>query len=104
VAATLPARAGHFLSEHYVFDKGQETYSYYGWLNLVTFNVGYHNEHHDFPYIAWSKLPQLRRMAPEFYSDISSYTSWSRVIWDFVTRGDMSMWSRTKRAPRKHSE
>eukprot|EP00307_Rebecca_sp_RCC1486_P014035 CAMPEP_0119406082 /NCGR_PEP_ID=MMETSP1335-20130426/548_1 /TAXON_ID=259385 /ORGANISM="Chrysoculter rhomboideus, Strain RCC1486" /LENGTH=326 /DNA_ID=CAMNT_0007430141 /DNA_START=22 /DNA_END=1002 /DNA_ORIENTATION=- len=104
LAGSLHPTAGHFLSEHYVFDKGQETYSYYGWLNLVTFNVGYHNEHHDFPYIAWSKLPQLRRMAPEFYSDISSYTSWSRVIWDFVTRGDMSMWSRTKRAPRKHSE
>jgi sphingolipid delta-4 desaturase len=106
IAATLLGMgihpvAGHFISEHYTFTEGQETYSYYGLLNLVTFNVGYHNEHHDFPRIPGFKLPMVRRIAPEFYDPLHSYDSWSGVIYDYIFRVDIGPYSRIKRSGKK---
>jgi sphingolipid delta-4 desaturase len=40
--------AAHFIQEHFTWVDGQETYSYYGSLNNLFLNIGYHNEHHDF--------------------------------------------------------
>lgn len=91
--------AGHFLSEHYTFVHGQETYSYYGALNRVTFNVGYHNEHHDFPYIPGSRLPRLRALAPEFYDTLHAHRSWTAVIWRYVMDRGLGGFSRVKRRP-----
>jgi sphingolipid delta-4 desaturase len=90
--------AGHYLSEHYVFRPGQETYSYYGPLNMIAFNVGYHNEHHDFPYIPGSRLPRLRRLAAEYYDGLMSHRSWTSTIWQYISNPCLGSHSRVKRA------
>ena len=97
LAGSLHPTSGHFISEHYVFHEGQETYSYYGPLNAITFNVGYHNEHHDFTTIPGSRLPELKKMAPEFYDNLHSYNSWTGVILDFLFNKNVNLFSRTKR-------
>jgi len=89
--------AGHYISEHYVFRPGQETYSYYGPLNRVTFNVGYHNEHHDFPYIAGSRLAELRALAPEYYESLYSHSSWAKTLWLYISQPNLGGYSRVKR-------
>jgi len=89
--------AGHYISEHYVFREGQETYSYYGPLNAIAFNVGYHNEHHDFPYVPGSRLERLRRIAPEFYESLYAHESWTSALFRFVTDAQLGGYSRVKR-------
>jgi sphingolipid delta-4 desaturase len=89
--------AGHFIAEHYVFIKGYETYSYYGPLNFITFNVGYHNEHHDFPNVPGYRLPEIKKIAPEFYDNLPCHHSWIKVLYDFITCTEMGPYSRIKR-------
>ena len=113
LAGGLHPCAGHFLSEHYVFPRRagaaakagaaageappQETFSYYGPLNALTWNVGYHNEHHDFPTVPWSRLPALTRLAPEFYDDLATCDSWTGAIWAYVARPEMGPHRRVTR-------
>ncbi|RRT82683.1 hypothetical protein B296_00018197 [Ensete ventricosum] len=89
--------AGHFISEHYVFNPEQETYSYYGPLNLMTWSVGYHNEHHDFPRIPGTKLYKVKEIAPEYYENLKSYRSWSQVIYMYIMDRTVGPFSRMKR-------
>lgn len=102
-AGCLHPMSGHFLSEHFHFGemtpdgKPAETYSYYGPLNVLAFNVGYHNEHHDFPNIAWTNLPKLRKIAPEFYDPLPQTKSWPGTIWRFITTDTMGGYNRVKR-------
>jgi sphingolipid 4-desaturase/C4-monooxygenase len=88
-----------WIQEHYTLDPDQETFSYYGPINRVALNVGYHNEHHDFPSIAWNNLPGLRRLAPEFYDTLRSHSSWTRLLLQFVFDQRYNLFSRVERSP-----
>lgn len=101
VGGGMHPMAGHFISEHYVFNPKQETYSYYGPLNLLTWSVGYHNEHHDFPRIPGSKLYKVKEIAPEFYNELDSYKSWSQVIYMYIMDRTVGPFSRMKRMAKK---
>jgi sphingolipid delta-4 desaturase len=50
-----------------------DLHSYYGPMNRLAANIGYHNEHHDFPFVPWNRLPALKAMAPEVYDRLHSY-------------------------------
>jgi sphingolipid delta-4 desaturase len=86
-----------WIQEHYVVKPGQETYSYYGPMNRIQFNIGYHNEHHDLVMVPWSKLPKLKAMAPEFYDSLHAHASWTRLLLKFVFDRDLTLMSRITR-------
>jgi sphingolipid delta-4 desaturase len=90
-----------WIQEHYLtHDEQQETFSYYGILNTVAFNVGHHNEHHDFPSVPWNKLPQIRRTAPEYYNTLSYHMSWTKLFFRFLFDREISLYSRIVRKER----
>lgn len=110
LAGSLHPCAGHFIAEHYVLSRPPpgakdprngipvpETFSYYGPLNVLTYNVGLHNEHHDFPAIPWTRLPVLNRIAHEFYDDLPCHRSWVYVLWQFIWDKEVGLWCRVKR-------
>ena len=84
---------GRWVQEHFALVPDQETYSYYGPLNKVSFNAGYHNEHHDLVTIPWMRLPQIRRLAPEFYDNLASYQSWSGLLMQFVRDKNINLFA-----------
>lgn len=83
-----------WIQEHYLVKPPQETYSYYGILNSVALNVGYHNEHHDFPSVPWSSLPKVKAEAPEFYDNLVSHKSWFKLWLKFIFDPKLSLFSR----------
>jgi len=90
-----------WIQEHYTYDFDQETFSYYGPINWVALNMGYHNEHHDLPSIPWNNLPKLRAMAPEFYENLKYHSSWSRLLFQFIFDKRYSLYSRVERMKQK---
>ena len=109
VASTVFAIGLHplgarWIQEHFALVPGQETYSYYGPLNRLSFNVGYHNEHHDLVTVPWSRLPEIRRMAPEFYTGLHAYTSWTTLLVRFFRDRNITLFSHIVRPGRRESE
>ncbi|KAL8219992.1 UNVERIFIED_CONTAM: hypothetical protein K2H54_037475 [Gekko kuhli] len=113
---------GHFIAEHYEYGQGCDTVSYYGPLNRIALNVGYHMEHHDFPSIPGSKLPlrrlrppsmlhpettfslatlsivtTVKKIAPEYYDSLPYHYSWGVVMWKFIFKADQGPSARVKR-------
>ena len=73
----------------------QPTVSYSGsriwhWLNLGEL---YHLEHHDFPWVPFTKIEAVRRIAPEYYRSCHVVTSVWRLTWDWLSHTDGSPWS-----------
>ncbi len=100
IALGLHPVGGRWIQEHYTDGDGQETHSYYGPLNKLCFNVGYHTEHHDFASVPWNNLPKLKRLAPDYYDNLKSYSSWTAVLFRFIFDRSMSTFSRIVHEPR----
>jgi len=103
LAGSLHPGAGHFVAEHYLFFKDQETYSYYGSYNPFILNAGYHNEHHDFPSVPWSRLHWAREMAPEYYN-LPYHTSYWRVLYEYAFNPDIGPYNRVVRVEGKYKK
>jgi sphingolipid delta-4 desaturase len=102
-AIGLHPLGARWIQRHYLTAEGnQETFSYYGPLNLLAFNVGYHNEHHDFPSVPWNRLPKIRAMVPEVYDQLYYHTSWTKLLFRFLLDHDLSLFSRMVREDRNH--
>lgn len=96
-AISLHPLGARWVQEHFTGDEQHDTANYYGPLNGIALNIGYHNEHHDFPSIPWNRLPQVTRIAPEFYLTLPSHSSWTKLLIEFITDPKHSLWTRTVR-------
>jgi len=87
-----------WVQEHWlVLDNYQETYSYYGILNVINLNIGYHNEHHDFPSVPWNLLPEIKRRAPEYYDPLHQHPSLVGLFFRFLFDQEISLFCRIVR-------
>ena len=89
--------SGFWLMQHAAMARNgfQPTLSYSGsriwhWLNLGEL---YHIEHHDFPWVPFTKIEAVRRIAPEYYQSCHVITSVWRLTWDWLSHTDGSPWS-----------
>lgn len=88
--------SARWVQEHFAFGPEQGTFDYYGPLNKLALNIGYHNEHHDFHEIPWNRLPELKAMAPEYYDDLRCHRSWVALLFTFVFDPAYSLGTRSE--------
>jgi sphingolipid 4-desaturase/C4-monooxygenase len=88
--------AGFWLMQHAATSRNgfQPTLSYAGsrlwhWLNLGEL---YHVEHHDFPWVPFTKIGAVRQIAPEYYRCLYVVPSVWRLIWGWMSHTDGSPW------------
>lgn len=93
---------GRWVQEHLVTSESQETYSYYGPMNLLCLNVGHHNEHHDFPSVPWNRLPRVKRLAPEVYERLAWHASWTALLLRFLFDRTLELFDRIVRVQAKN--
>ena len=96
-AIGLHPLGARWIQEHYTLDPAQETFSYYGPLNKLALNVGYHVEHHDFPSVPWHRLPRVRATADDFYASLHAHSSWTGLLIRFIFDRRFTLFSRVVR-------
>lgn len=83
-----------FVQEHAQTAPGTLTSSYYGPLNRLSWNLGYHVEHHDFPNVPWHRLPRLRAMMPQWYPASHAHPSRGRAFFAALYKRRLDLWDR----------
>ncbi len=89
-----------WVQEHFLTHGEQETKSYYGPMNAINLNVGYHNEHHDFPSVPWNKLPKIKEAGSSYYNTLGHHTSYVMLLFRFLFDKEISIFSRMARSNR----
>jgi sphingolipid delta-4 desaturase len=51
--------------------------------------------------VPWSRLPDIRRIAPEFYDSLHSYSSWSTLLVRFIRDSNITLFNAIVRPGRK---
>lgn len=55
---------------------------------LATMNLTYHVEHHDFPGVPWSRLPQISKLAPEYYNGLEQSPGLWYTVYQWIQHSE----------------
>jgi len=50
--------------------------------------------------VPWNRLPKIKAIAPEFYVELKSHMSWTRLFFQFLFDRELSLFSRMVREDR----